>query len=72
MIADSMHFTPEGRRLLWSLQLLEPDPLRVAAEVWLSEHEGCKTPATRRVRAALGPPVPAEWLAIAAAMRGVK
>jgi hypothetical protein len=71
-IQDSMHFTPEGRRLLWAMGVLEPDPLRVEAEQWLAEHEGSKTPATRLVREALGPPVPEEWIQIAREMRGVK
>lgn len=72
LLADSVHFTPEGRHLLVSIGAIDRDPLRVEAERWLVEHEGCQTPATRAVRACLGPPPPERWLEIASEMRGVK
>lgn len=72
LLHDSMHFTPEGRRLLAALGAIEPDPLRVQAEQWLTTHKGCQTPATRRVREALGPPVPADWIRSAQIARGAK
>jgi hypothetical protein len=68
-LADSCEFTESGRRLLVALGVVEPDPLRVAAELWLKTHTGCKTPATRRVREALGAPWPQEWLDAAERMR---
>jgi len=71
-LEDSVYFTHEGRRLLWAMGVLEPDPLRVEAEKWLADHKGCKTPATRLVREALGPPVPDAWVRIAKEVRGVK
>lgn len=69
---DSMHFTPQGRRLLVSLGVVERDPLRVAAEEWLTEHTGPMTEAVRETRRALGPPVPTKWLEVARAVRSVK
>jgi hypothetical protein len=72
LLPDSYHYTPSGRRLLATLGVVEPDPLRCEAERWLDEHEGCVTPATRHVRAALGVPWPADWLAASRAFRNVK
>lgn len=69
-LPDSAAFTPEGRRLLVSLGVVERDPLRVAAERWLQERPpGPTTEAVAAVRAALGPPWPAEWLEAAERMR---
>lgn len=68
-VLDSRHFTPHGRKLLVALGVLDPDPLRVQAEEWLAGHTGCASPATRYVRAALGNPVPQQWVDQAEAMR---
>jgi hypothetical protein len=61
-LPDTAAYTETGRRLLVALGVVERDPLRVQAERWLAEHTGCKTPATRRVREALGDPWPDEFL----------
>lgn len=72
-LRDSCSFTPEGRRLLVSLGVVEPDPLLCEAEAWLLEHEADQdgeTPASRAVRDALGiEPWPEDWLAAAERMR---
>lgn len=68
-LLDSRHFTPHGRGLLAALGVLDPDPLRVEADEWLAGHTGPATPATRHVRAALGEPVPQQWLDVAEAVR---
>jgi len=72
LLQDSMHFTPEGRRLLVRLGAIDRDPLRVEAERWLASHSGPATEATRAVRAALGPKTPIDWLRSAYEFRGVK
>ena len=71
-LLDSYRYTPEGRRLLAYLGVVERDPLRCEAERWLDGHEGCVTPATRHVRAALGGPWPEDWLVASRAFRNVK
>lgn len=65
LIPDSAHFTPEGRRLLVSIDAIERDPLRVEAERWLLKHQGPETEATTAVRRALGPFPDADLLALA-------
>lgn len=62
---DSARFNEHGRRLLVSLDLIDADPLRCAAEEWLLAHEGPETEATLAVRADLGDPYPA-WMVRAA------
>lgn len=71
-LRDSCSFTPEGRRLLASLGVVDPDPLVVEAERWLLEHEAeCEdSPPATAVRDALGiEPWPAEFLEAADRMR---
>jgi hypothetical protein len=71
-LRDSCTFTPEGRALLVSLGVVEPDPLLVEAESWLLEREAelGDTAATKAVRAELEiSPWPAEWLDAAERMR---
>jgi hypothetical protein len=72
LLNDSMHFTPQGRRLLASIGAIDRDPLRVEAERWLSEHRGPMTEAVLAVRHALAPKPPADWLEAARAFRNVK
>jgi hypothetical protein len=50
---------------LVSIGLVDEDPLRVAAEAWLADHQGPQTEATLAVRRALGNPYPA-WMQRAA------
>lgn len=71
-LRDSCSFTPEGRRLLVSLGVVDEDPLLVEAERWLLEREAelGATPASEAVRAALGiEPWPEEWLEAGHLMR---
>jgi hypothetical protein len=68
-LPDSCHYTPAGRRLLVTLGVVTPDPLRVEAEAWLLGHEGPMTEAVLAVRKALGPRTPPEWIAAADAFR---
>ncbi len=53
-VPDSALFSPQSRRLLMHLGVLpDVDPLRHAAQEWLSSHESGVTPASRRVRMVL-------------------
>lgn len=63
VFADSSVFTPEGRRLLVYLGMVDADPLRVAAERWLEARPfGPMTAAAARVRTVLGPEWPDEFI----------
>lgn len=67
-LEDSAHFTPSGRRLLVSLGVVTPDPLRVQAGTWLLGHEGPMTEAVLAVRKKLGV-TPQDWIDAAERMR---
>jgi hypothetical protein len=69
LFPDSAYHTDGGCRLLVFLGYVEPDELRVGAEAWLLARTGPATPASRRVREALGPPWPEELLAEAMRFR---